>query len=242
MKYLPDNLVAYQCDYETYSQYVIMRKESEDENKIYGPGIEVTINYPKSEYMIYSDYNVGDKGWDKLFSINSFYTQHGLSRGVGMINNQLHLFNLFQTYPTWRNLHSNTEFRIYAPSLIGYSFLDIMYRFKIVTAADASLSQSAIKFIGKFHEIKVSPRPQNIKINYRDSGYDYKNYMVSVEKKYCNLISDNLLYRGKSCCLYEMSRLKKDPIDLDSPRWWNQVDAKSIDLKDIICDNQMVLF
>ena len=242
MKYLPDNLVAYQCDYETYSQYVIMIKESEDENKIYGPGIEATVNYPRSEYTIYSDYDMGDSGWERMFSLSKFIHKYGESTGVGVRENQLPLFNLFQMFSVWRNVHAQTYFRKYVPCIIGITYLDMIYRFNSQTVVDSSLSKSVIRLIDGFHETKMSPAPVKIKINDRDETFNYDNYTVSVEKNICKEISENFLNFGELGFRYEMSRLSKDPVDLESPRWWRQKEIEKLDLKDIIYDNQIVLF
>ena len=118
----------------------------------------------------------------------------------------------------------------------------MIYRFNSQTVVDSSLSKSVIRLIDGFHETKMSPAPVKIKINDRDETFNYDNYIVSVEKNICKEISENFLNFGELGFRYEMSRLSKDPVDLESPRWWRQKEIEKLDLKDIIYDNQIVLF
>jgi hypothetical protein len=243
MKFLPDNIRAYRSDYDLYSKYAILEVRKQNSELISGPGMDCTLNYPRNEYVMPNDYPDIDNGWDKIFSAKKFISIHGEREGCGIgENGQLPLFNLFQTYSMWSNLHSNKKFTKYLPCMIGITYLDMIYRFNSITASDPSLSNSVIDLINDFHKTELGPPPLKIIKNDRDLKEDYNKYEVSMEKNNLIEIPQEYLYYGHLGFKYEMSRLQKNPIDLESPRWWEQRKIKSIDLSDIICDNQMVMF
>ena len=243
MKFLPDNIKAYRSDYDLYSKYAILEITNSNSEIISGPGIDATVNYPTNEYVMPSDYNMGDIGWDKIYKFNKFISIHGEREGVGLgEGGQLPLFNIFQKYSMWSNVHSNYKFRKYLPCMIGITYLDMIYRFNSATVSDPSLSESVIDLINDFHKTKLGPPPSKITKNNRDKEKDYSKYEVSMDRNNLVEIPQDYLYYGHLGFKYEMSRLQKNPIDLESPRWWEQRKMKRIDLSDIICDNQMVMF
>jgi hypothetical protein len=244
MKFLSDGKIAYKSIYDTYTQYVIFKPDGNkyDDGFLYGPGIEVTINHPTSSYIYTNDYKVGDSGWDKLFNSAQFNNGYGKCNGVGVENNQLILFNLFQKYSIWRNVHAQNYYQKYVACMIGITYLDMIYRYGSKTVVDPSLSNAVMPLINGFHKTGLGPAPERIKQNTRDKEFDYSKYVVKVDPKIAVQIPDNFLYFGHNGFKYEMSRLSKDPVDLESPRWWRQVEIKSLDVSDIICDNQLLLF
>jgi hypothetical protein len=118
----------------------------------------------------------------------------------------------------------------------------MIYRFGSKTVVDSSLSSAVMPLINRFHKTGLGPAPERIKQNTRDKEFDYSKYLVKVDPKIAVQIPDNFLHFGHNGVKYEISRLNKDSVDLESPRWWRQSDRRPLDLLDIICNNQLSLF
>jgi hypothetical protein len=242
MKYLDDGVLAFRSDYQHYSQYVILRPDTESDGSISGPGIEAKVIHPTSDYTYADTKYYGDVGWERLFRATKFNNGYGISNGVGVFDDNLPLFNVYQTYSMWRSVHSHTDFRKYVSCMIGITYLDMIYRFGSKTVVDKSLSKAAQPLIEGFHLTGLGPRPTYIETNRRDSEFDYDEYVTTVNLEEATQLDENFLYYGHMGFKYEMSRLEKDPPDLVSPRWWRQSERESLELSDIICDNQIELF
>ena len=242
MEFTPEDIKGYRVDHGSFSQYAIMRVEYiNDEGMLVGPGIEAKVLHPTCNYILPNDYNLGDKGWDRLFKSNKYRDGYGGNDGAGLKDDQLILFNTYSNYSVWRSVHSHNDFRKYVACIIGITYLDMIYRFGSKTVVDNSLSMSAQPLIEGFHKTGLGPRPDRIETNSRDTNFDYNYYEVLITKD-AEEISQNYLHFGHCGFKYEMGRLVQDPPDLESPRWWRQVDRKRLDLSDIVCDNQIELF
>lgn len=240
MKYPDEGVVGYRSRFDLYTRYTILLPQSRSNNLINGPGIQADVIHPTSEYIYANDYP-GD-GWDKLFSGAQFDNGYEICNGSIILDNQLPLFSLYQTYSKWRNLYSNGDFRKYVSCIIGVSYLEMIYRFGSKTVVDKSLSKSVQPLIEGFHLTQLGPRPHAIETNMLDNNFNFDLYEVSVDESIAKKIDEKFMYFGHLGFKYEMARLESNPVDLESPRWWRQIERKSLDISEIVCENQLLLF
>ena len=75
-----------------------------------------------------------------------------------------------------------------------------------------------------------------------DNNFNFDLYEVSVDESIAKKIDEKFMYFGHLGFKYEMARLESNPVDLESPRWWRQIERKSLDISEIVCENQLLLF
>lgn len=238
MKFLPDNYRAGRIVEENYTHYFIW-DDSDKEIKdgvCHCPGIEVMVIHPTTKYFYSHDFI----SWERMFNAPEFYHDYGKCPGTGIINDQLPMFNIHQTFPFWRKMYANSEFDHYIMTLVGVSLLEFRINKNMTICLDKSQSKKVQHLSKLYSKIGIAPEPVNVILNKEDGKFDYDLFGVHFDIDKIEYINDVLLYRGEMMSRYEI----KNAIDgrTDLPRFLRQIELKSLDLSDIVCDNQLSLF
>lgn len=238
MIFLSTGHVAGKIVKDTHTRYLIWDEHigstSIDDGSNISPGIEVVVVDPKTTYI----YDYEFPSYTKFIDAPPLVHMHGICN-VGVIDNQLPMFHVYQTNPYWRRMFSSVNFDHYIMSLVGVSLLDYRHRFGMGISLDSSQSKSVKKLSELYEKANISPPPTKVEINSEDEGHDSYSWVVRFKLDEVIYIEENYLYMGDQCSRYEIDNAisgKKD-----SPRFWNQ-HIKDVDLIETVCDNQMVLF
>ena len=238
MKFLPDNYKAGKVVEKNYSNYFIWNNlDKEIKNGVlYSPGIEVMVVHPTTKYFYLKDF----VSWERMFNAPEFHHDYGKCAGTGIINNQLPLFNIHQTFPFWRRMFANSKFDHYIMTLVGVSLLEFRISKNITICLDKSQSKK-VQHLSKLYSMTgLAPEPISVIFNEEDDKFDYEYHGIQFEVDKIKYIDDILLFRGDSLSRYEIKNAVDGRTDL--PRFLNQRELKSLDLSDIVCDNQLSLF
>lgn len=239
MNFLPDAHIAGKIINDNNTVYFVIDSNSPrtscDNGVLSGHGIEVMVVNPTTKYL----YSYEFPTYEKFLNPSKFIHMHGVCPG-SLVFDQLPLFHVHQTYPYYKKMFANENFDHYIMPLVGVSVLDYRYRFNIGIGLDNSQSQTVQKLSKLFSEIGIAPDPLNVNINTEDIDHDFSNWGVEVPIEKIINIQESLLYLGNETSRYEIMKAVTGKKYL--PRFWNQREIKNIDLSEIICDNQMVLF
>lgn len=236
MKFLPDTHRVGKIVCSNYTSYFVWddSKCNYLENKINGPGIEVTVVNPTTRYL----YSYEFPTYEKFLNPSKFIHMHGICLG-SIVTEQLPLFHIHQTYPFYRRMFSNKNFDNYIMALVGVSVLDYRYRFNIGIGLDRSQSKTVQHLSRLFEEIAIAPPPVNLVLNKEDEDHDYEKWGIEIDLEKIIYIDENYLYIGNETSRYEIMKIITGNKHL--PRFWKQQEL-NIDLTTSSCDNQMVLF
>lgn len=237
MKFLPSNHRAGKITYKNSTSYFVWDHVNHniDNGILRGPGIEVTVVNPTVKYI----YNYEYPTYQKFLNAPKFIHMHGICPG-SLVTSQLPLFHVNQTYPYWKRMYANEEFDHYIMMLVGVSVFDYRLKFNMPIGLDESQSNTVQRLAQLFDLIGIAPPPINVKLNNVDEDHDYNSWGVVFDYDKIEYISDSYCYLGDCLSRYEInnaiSGLKK------LPRFWEQRNHRSLELSDIVCENQMVLF
>lgn len=239
MKFLPDGHIVGKIVNDNNTVYFVLDKNSpntsHDNGILSGYAIEVMVVNPTTRYI----YSYEFPKYEKFLKPPAFVHMHGTCPG-SIVTDQLPLFHIYQTYPYWRKMYSNGEFDHYIMMLVGISLLEYRHRFNMPICLDESQSRT-VQHLSKLYSMSgIAPDPINIKLNNEDDNHDYKLWGIQVNYKDIEIVEENLCYVGECLSRYEIENAIN--IRKDLPRFWNQKELKPLDLSEIICDNQMVLF
>ena len=237
MKFLPDTHRVGKIVKSNSTEYFVWDELNCNyiDNTLNGPGITVMVVNPTTKYLYSYEY----PSYEKFLKPNKFIHMHGICPG-SVVTDQLPLFHVYQTYPYWRKMYSNGEFDHYIMMLVGISLLDYRHRYNMPVCLDESQSKT-VQHLSKLYSMSgIAPDPLNIKINNEDEEHDYDLWGIEFLYDEIELIKDSYCYLGECLSRYEIDNAIKGRKDL--PRFWDQRELKSLDLSEIVCNNQMVLF
>jgi hypothetical protein len=233
MKFLPDNFKSGKIVKDSYTHYFIWDSDTEHiENDImYVRGIEVMTINPTTQYFYSSDYY----GWERMYQAPPFTHHYGVCQG-SVVTDQLPLFNIHQTFAIWKRMFATEGFDHYIMTLVGVSLLEYRYRYNITICLDYCQSKT-VQHLSKLYALSgLAPEPIKIKFNEEDDK-DFKNYEIPIEFKQIEYINENFLHLGECLARYEIDNAINGRKNM--PRFWEQRISESIDLSEIICDNQI---
>lgn len=192
------------------------------------------VVHPTTTYLYKEAYG----GFDRMFNAPKFVHEYGVCNG-SVVENQLPLFLIHQTFPIYRRMFSTVGFDHYLMTLVGVSLLDFRYKNNIGICLDDSQSKSVQHLSKLYQESGLPPgKPVQIKINNKDEE-NFTDYKVKINYEEIEYISDNYLFRGESLSRYEINKVVENKSHL--PRFWRQSEIM-FDISKIICDNQLELF
>lgn len=239
MKFLPDGHIAGKIITDKTTTYLVWDNNSPhtsvEGDVVSGYAIEVMVVNPHTKYL----YSYEFPNYEKFLNPPKFIHMHGECNG-SIVSDQLPLFHVQQTYPYWKKMFSNGELDHYIMMLVGVSLFDYRLRFNMPIALDQSQSQTVQKLSKLYGLSGIAPEPIKVQINNEDKNFDYKKWGMKFNLSTLTVIEENYLYLGESLSRYEINNAVNGNKNL--PRFWNQRDLKPLDLSEIICDNQMVLF
>lgn len=237
MKFLPSNHRAGKIVEKDYTSYFVWDHVNHniDNGMLRGPGIEVTVINPIVNYTYDYEYPV----YEKFLRPQPFIHMHGICPG-SIVTDQLPLFHIHQTYPYWKRMYANAGFDHYIMMLVGVSLFDYRHKYNMPVCLDESQSKT-VQHLSKLYGMsEIAPAPINVKLNNVDEDHDYENWGVVFEHERMEPLEDSYCYIGECLSRYEIDNAIKGRKDI--PRFWDQRDLESLDLSEIVCDNQMVLF
>jgi|694.fasta_scaffold12454_22 hypothetical protein len=238
MKFLPDKYKAGKVVEENYTHYFIWDDSDKQvvDGMCHSPGIEVMVIHPKTNYF----YSENFSSWERMFSAPEFHHDYGKCGGTGVINNQLPLFNIHQTFSFWKRMYANNKFDHYIMTLVGVSLLEFRISRNTTICLDKSQSKKVQHLSKLYSKSGLAPDPVKVLLNEEDEKFDYDSFEINFEIEKIEYIDDILLFRGEMLSRYEI----KNAIDgrTDLPRFLRQIELKSLDPSDIVCDNQLSLF
>jgi hypothetical protein len=239
MKFLPDGHVCGKIVNKNNTMYLVWDKNnphtSFDGDTVSGYGIEVAVINPTTKYL----YSYEFPTYQKFLNPPKFIHMHGVCPG-SIVTSQLPLFHVYQTYPYWKRMYANEEFDHYIMMLVGVSLFDYRLKFNMPIALDESQSNTVQRLAKLFGLTAIAPEPIKVKINNEDQDFDYKKWGIEFKINELEIIEENYLYLGESLSRYEINNAISGLKDL--PRFWEQRNHRSLDVSDIVCENQMVLF
>lgn len=173
-------LVVQKAVYDTYIQYLYWVPEKQDTLYTYGPGVEMTVDKPKIEYIYAQDYPFGD-GWQKLANQVDIENIYGNINNMGSdSSNTGPLFNLIYFPPIFRNLHATSEYKRLSMKLSAIAWLDTLYRYNSIPYASTDLSDDAFRIISKLDMLGAFNKPKQVSKNDRSES-DYDNFIICAE-------------------------------------------------------------
>lgn len=220
-------LVIQKATYDTYIQYMYWEPNNIDNEYTYGPGVEVTINKPKYEYIYPQDYPFGD-GWERVSSQSNIYDIYGRVSTLGRGQDGTGvLFNLKNTPPLFRNLHATTEYKLLSTKLLAIVWLDIFYSYQTTPYASTDLSEDALKIVKKLDAWGLFSMPKQINKNSRSKD-KYDSFIIKSET---NKIIDIKDYEFYWCS----NRLKDEAI-----KWRNSYKNVEEDIYNVYEQSRLV--
>lgn len=210
------------------TQYLIWRPEENirEDGMLYGDGLEIIIERPKIEYVLPSDLPFG--GWDKISKLPSIETIYGYKMGYIVDEcGTLAMFSIMYTPPICNNIHSSKDYKYFSMGLIGFAELDTFARFKISAHAGTSMSSYGLEITKKLNSLNYLKSPKSFIKNNREKLVENDFYYVKTNPEKMHEINFNEYLLGKNFVWQTIKNIKR---------------CKSVEEKNNICNNQMVLF
>jgi hypothetical protein len=182
--------------YNNYLTYSVWTPESEDDDYLYGPGAEISVLYPITEYLYANDFP--SNGWERLHKYKKFRNQRGEVVGQGPDkSNTSPLFNIHYTLPVIFRAYSHKDYKALFTILMALALVDSKNIFGTEGIAGWELTPEMLNFLERTDRFWGSRSAEvHMKSNLTEV-YDEDEWIVKLEKDKINTIPNNTVLQSK---------------------------------------------